>query len=403
MTTAVGSLIQHISGLRGQVNKCEVGKNAVYKEIMANQTLENILPTYSGLVQGINQIACKLFQGNSFAVEQVPFDGLSGSVFYQVKDTKADEVLCLAKVFPEDRSYEFLDEVFSLHAYGQHSIPCPKVLDVGLIEENQKKRCVLIEEMIPGDTLKHHIDKLFDCEKGFENREQQMLQVTELFKSLGSSFASFHSKGSSEFAPTDPYVKEHFLGIINNAIEELQNANDEVDEYYGITDKNSFIESLQEYINKSQHLMQKPVPRSYIHADCNFANFIYGKDKQFHLLDTWWGGFSVDKESAPRGNPFLDYMQVINRLWYSYQDDKLTFDEFQKLQTAFQQGYKTNGTIPDEDMQNFYSFIDAMLLLGGVTKYFHVGAKDSIGHLAKYWMTWLEKLLDSQHEIKHVI
>ncbi|NGX48029.1 MAG: hypothetical protein K1000chlam3_01416 [Chlamydiae bacterium] len=399
MTTAVGSLIKHISGLREQVDQCEVGKSSAYKEIMANQVLENILPTYSGLVQGINQIACKLFQGDSFAVEKVPFSGLSGSVFYQVKDTETNEVLCLAKVFPEDRSYEFLDEVFSLHAYGQHSIPCPKVLDVGLIN----KQCVLIEEMLPGDTLDHHIKKLFNCEKGSENREKQLQQVIELFKSLGSSFASFHSKGSSDLVPTDPYVKEHFLGIIDNAIDELKKANDKVDEYYGITDKNSFIESLREYIEKSQHLMQLPVPRSYIHADCNFANFIYGEDKKFHLLDTWWGGFSVDKESAPRGNPFLDYMQVINRMWYSFQDGKLSFDEYQKLQTAFQKGYKTIGMIPDEDMQNFYSFIDAMLLLGGVTKYFHVGAKDSIGHLAKYWMTWLEKLLGSQHEIKHVI
>ncbi len=84
---------------------------------MADHKFESILPEYSGKEEGIHQIACDQFKGHQCSVEIFPFSGHSGSKLYQVKDTKTDNILGLLKVFPEDRSYEFLDEVFSYDAY----------------------------------------------------------------------------------------------------------------------------------------------------------------------------------------------------------------------------------------------------------------------------------------------
>ncbi len=397
------SLIQHISSLRTQIDQCEVGKYTAYKDVMANQPLENILPTYQGVIEGIEQIARKLFNRDSYTIQEAPFKGHSGSVLYQIIDPTTEKTLGLAKIFAEDKSNEFLDEVFSLRAYVQHGIVCPNILDVGLIQENpvkksQKTRCVMIEEMIPGETLKSHLSKLFDHEITSKARATQMTQTIELFKAFGSSLADFHSKGCSEPKPMDPYVREHLLGIMNDTIEELRKADLEVYECYGVTDKVSFMTSLQEYIKNNKSLMESPGPRSYIHADASFGNFICGEDKQIHLFDTWWGAYSVDAKGAPRGTPFVDYVQVMNRIWYFHNDGKLSSDEYKSLQAAFQHGYKISGVIPNEDVQNFYSFIDAMLLIGGVTKWFHQGTKDTFGHLVRYWVTWMKEVSILQPE-----
>ncbi|NGX58923.1 MAG: hypothetical protein KR126chlam3_00064 [Chlamydiae bacterium] len=403
--SAVGEIIQHVATVRGQVERTEVAQSATYKWLMAEHNFEKRLPAYSEKEGGIHQIVCDHFKGHQCAVEIFPFSRHSGSKLYQVKDTKTDNILGLLKVFPEDRSYEFLDEVFSYDAYQKHSLRCPSILGVAKLVDETETNCVLVEEMIPGETLQQHMDKLFAEKLGSTDREAQLQRLDELFISFGKSFAAFHTTDHSPPAATDSYTQQHFLEIIYDALEQLKAANAEVDEYYGIDDKDQFMSAIREYVGQNRELMQAPAPRSYIHADCSFGNFVYGEDKEFHLLDSWWGAFAVDSKGEPRGTPFFDYMQVINRLWYLLKDEKLSNAEYQQLQSAFRKGYaEAKGTIPDEEMQNFYSFVDAMLLLGGVTKWFHHGAKDSLGHLGQYWVGWLNgSLLQETKDIAKAV
>ncbi len=391
--SSISSLTDHVASLRETISDSDE-----YRRVMANQDLESFLPVYSGIEEGIHQIASRIFNGVSLSVVSAPsFKGLSGSVFYQVIDSTTRKICCLAKVFPEDRSYEFLDEVYSLKTYGEHSIRCPKVLAVGLLKTEEQKRGVLMEEMIPGNTLKYHVAQLSDL----KNSEE----LKRLFNSFGKFIAKFHQQGSTTIGPTDSYVKDHFLGIIENALKELEGADEQICQYYGIKNKTSFIQFLRKYMQHGNDLMKHSAPRSFIHMDCNFSNFIYGEDGEFHLLDTYWGAFAVDGKKAPRGVPFLDYMQVINRLGYLYNDGKLSSHEYEELKTQFQRGYKTIGVIPESEAQNFYSFIDAMLLLGGVTKWFHHGAKELLGNCAQYWVAWLEELrrLDEEKVVSSTV
>lgn len=374
-----------------------------YSEVMSSKEFEEVLPKISGenLLSCIEQLAHKILGNNNVLIELFPFSGHSGNQIYSVKED--DQIRCLVKVFPE-KSHEFLDEFFSLKVYSDSpfkNCPQPFAVATGYFKENgvDKHANLLAEQMISGETLKQKLEKLFNSPSTSLERGNELNHLKEMFFSFGKAFAAFHNTEEENKELTlDPFVDNYFEELTNIAFKKLQKSDAEIQDFFldktAFNDMDQFIDFLKLQVEKTKNLLtpNSLLKKSYIHADPSFGNIICDDKNEIIFLDTWWGAFAIDANKKPRGIPFFDFVQVERRLWYLFNDEKLSKEEYNLLTKEFRRGYKENGGLcPAFEEQEYYAFMDAFLLFNGIIQYFHVGAKDSLGHLIKYWMNWMSE------------
>lgn len=180
-------------------------------------------------------------------------------------------------------------------------------------------------------------DYFFLLETYMEGNSFALVKTKDAFKRLGISLKEFHTVSTTIQAP----LSFPFLCYLDETI----------NQGIGLLDENDrqWIKPLSLYLQ--DQMEEKSLPRSYVHGDPNFANFLLQKER-VSLIDFEAAGQFINANCQGLGTPLFDLIPLLD-----YLDNLSSAD----LKNSFLEGY---GPLPyDEEAQLYFRLYDVMSAL----------------------------------------
>lgn len=229
----------------------------------------------------------------------------NGTSRYVLKLYKTDSSL-----FPSD----FWGQWCASHLPLSHTV-IARVKDAGKIAVNNAEYFFLLEEFIEGTSFDH-------------------VRTTDAFKRLGVSLKEFHQVSTNGQAPLSHPFRSSLDETISKGITLL----DEKDR--------EWVSPL--FLQLKANIESKSLPRSYVHGDPNFANFLLQKDR-VGIIDFEATGQYLNANCQGLGTPLYDLVTLL---------DYLEGLSEPALKSSFLEGY---GSLPyDEETILYFRLYDAM-------------------------------------------
>lgn len=287
--------------------------NAIMADV-AKELSQNLRPSTSG--NTVSEALMVLIDSPGLSISQIPkvrendwkelyLVKENGTPRYVLKLYKTDSSL-----FPSD----FWGQWCASHLFLSHTV-IAQVKDAGKITVNNTEYFFLLEEFIEGTSFDH-------------------VRTTDAFKQLGVSLKEFHQVSTNGQAPLSYPFRSSLNATISKGITLL----DEKDR--------DWVSPL--YVQLKANIESKSLPRSYVHGDPNFANFLLQK-KRVGIIDFEAAGQYMNANCQGIGTPLYDLVTLL---------DYLEGLSEPALKSSFLDGY---GPLPyDEDTMLYFRLYDTM-------------------------------------------